>query len=222
MEFVLIPAGTFQMGSNDSDAYDNEKPVHTVHITRPFYLGKYEVTQGQWQAVMGSNPSHFTGDPSRPVENVSWDDVREFVRRLNGLEGGAAYRLPTEAEWEYAARAGTTNRWSFGDEMSQLGRYAWYDENAEGQTHPVGQLQPNPWGLYDIHGNVWEWVQNWYGKYTGSTAVDPAGPSSGSDRVYRGGSWRYTLRFCRSAFRYYDVPGFRLDNVGFRLLRVAQ
>jgi formylglycine-generating enzyme required for sulfatase activity len=222
MEFVLIPAGTFQMGSNDSDAYDNEKPVHTVRITQPFYLGKHEVTQGQWQAVMGSNPSHFTGDPSRPVENVSWDDVREFVRRLNGLEGGAMYRLPTEAEWEYAARAGTTSRWSFGDEVGQLGRYAWYDENAEGQTHPVGQLQPNPWGLYDMHGNVWEWVQDWYGKYASGTVVNPAGPSSGSDRVYRGGSWRYTVRFCRSAFRYYDAPGFRLDNVGFRLLRVAQ
>jgi formylglycine-generating enzyme required for sulfatase activity len=222
MEFDLIPAGKFQRGSNDSDAYDNEKPVHTVRITQPFYLGKYEVTQGQWQAVMGSNPSHFTGDPRRPVDNVSWDDVREFMRRLNALEGGATYRLPTEAEWEYAARAGTTGRWSFGNEVSQLGRYAWYDENAAGQTHPVGQLQPNPWGLYDIHGNVWEWVQDWYGKYASGTAIDPAGPSSGSDRVYRGGSWRYSARFCRSAFRYYDAPGFRLDNVGFRLLRVAQ
>ena len=193
-----------------------------MRITQPFYLGKYEVTQGQWQAVMGSNPSHFTADPSRPVENVSWANVQEFIRRLNGQEGGATYRLPTEAEWEYAARAGTTSRWSFGDEVSQLGRYAWYDENAEGQTHSVGQLQPNPWGLYDIHGNVWEWVQDWYGKYASGTAVDPTGPSSGSDRVYRGGSWRYTARFCRSAFRYYDAPGFRLDNVGFRLLRAAQ
>ena len=116
MEFVLIPAGTFQMGSNDSDAYGDEKPVHTVRITQPFYLGKYEVTQGQWQAVMGNNPSKFTGDPNRPVENVSWDDVQEFIRRLNSREGGATYRLPTEAEWEYAARAGTTTRWSFGDD----------------------------------------------------------------------------------------------------------
>src|SRR5262249_16227156 len=136
MEFVLIPAGTFQMGSNDSDAYDNEKPVHMVRITQPFYLGKYEVTQGQWQAVMGRNPSQFTGAPNRPVENGSWDDVGEFVHRLNGREGGVMYRLPTEAEWEYAARAGTTSRWSFGDDMNQLGRYAWYDKNAEGQTHP--------------------------------------------------------------------------------------
>jgi len=122
MEFVLIPAGTFQMGSNDSDAHSGEKPVHTVRLTQPFYLGKYEVTQGQWQAVMGNNPSGFKGDPNRPVENVSWDDVQEFIRRLNSREGGATYRLPTEAEWEYAARAGTTTRWSFGDAAGQLGR----------------------------------------------------------------------------------------------------
>ena len=222
MEFVLIPAGTFQMGSNDSDAYDDEKPVHTVRITQPFYLGKYEVTQGQWQAVMGSNPSRFTGDPNRPVENVSWEDVQEFIRRLNSREGGATYRLPTEAEWEYAARAGTTTRWSFGDDASQLGRYAWYDGNAGGQTHPVGQLQPNPWGLYDMHGNVWEWVQDWYGKYASGTAVDPAGPSSGSLRVDRGGSWVITARRCRSAHRNGVAPGLRDGYLGFRLLRVAQ
>jgi formylglycine-generating enzyme required for sulfatase activity len=218
MEFVLIPAGTFQMGTNDSDANSNEQPAHTVRITRPFYLGKYEVTQGQWQAVMGNNPSRFTGDPNRPVENVSWEDVQEFVRRLNSREGGATYRLPTEAEWEYAARAGTTTRWSFGDDASQLGRYAWYEGNAGGQTHPVGQLQPNPWGLYGMHGNVWEWVQDWYGTYTSGTAVDPAGLSSGSTRVNRGGSWNNTARNCRSANRNDDTPGNRNDNLGFRLL----
>jgi len=222
MEFVLIPAGTFQMGSNDSDAYDNEKPVHTVRITQPFYLGKYEVTQGQWQAVMGNNPSKFTGDPNRPVEHVSWDDVQEFVRRLNSREGGAMYRLPTEAEWEYAARAETTTRWSFGDDVGQLGRYAWHDQNAGGQTHPVGQLQPNSWGLYDMHGNVWEWVQDWYGGYASGTAVDPAGPSSGSIRVNRGGSWIDSARYCRSAPRIRGAPGDRIVYLGFRLLRVAQ
>ena len=216
MEFVLIPAGTFQMGSNDDD-----KPVHTVRLTQPFYLGKYEVTQGQWQAVMGNNPSRFTGDPNRPVENVSWDNVQEFIRRLNAREAGATYRLPTEAEWEYAARAGTTTRWSFGDDASQLGRYAWYDRNAGGQTHPVGQLQPNPWGLYDMHGNVWEWVQDWYGSYSSGTAVDPAGPSSGSYRVNRGGSLAYGARFCRSAYRLRDAPGSRYDFLGLRLLRTA-
>jgi len=219
MEFVLIPAGTFQMGSNDGN---DEKPVHTVRIMQPFYLGKYEVTQGQWQAVMGSNPSKFTGDPNRPVENVSWDDVQEFIRRLNSREGGATYRLPTEAEWEYAVRAGTTTRWSFGDDARQLGRYAWPEENAGGYTHPVGQLQPNPWGLYDMHGNVWEWVQDWYGSYTSGTAVDPAGPSSGSDRVYRGGSCYGLARECWSALRRGAAPGNRYNALGFRLLRVAQ
>jgi formylglycine-generating enzyme required for sulfatase activity len=201
MEFVLIPAGTFQMGTKDSDANDNEKPVHTVRLTQPLYLGKYEVTQGQWQAVIGNNPSKSTGDPNRPVENVSWGDVQEFSRRPQAREGGAAYRLPTEAEWEYAVRAGTTTRWSFGDDASQLGRYTWYEGNAGGQTHPVGQLQPNPWGLYDMHGNVWEWVQDWFGPYMSGTAVDPAGPSSGSFRVNRGGSWYFTAGFCRSAMR---------------------
>jgi formylglycine-generating enzyme required for sulfatase activity len=129
------------------------------------------------------------------------------------------YRLPTEAEWEYAARAGTTTRWSFGDDARQLGRYAWYDENAGGQTHPVGQLQPNPWGLYDMHGNVWEWVQDWYGKYTNGTAVDPAGPSSGSGRVYRSGCLGYFARHCQSAFRRSGGPGLRWNYLGFRLLR---
>jgi formylglycine-generating enzyme required for sulfatase activity len=217
MEFVRIEAGTFQMGSNDGEDY--EKPVHTVRISRPFYLGKYEVTQAQWEAVMGNNPSQFKGNANHPVENVSWDDVQEFIRRLNAKEGGARYRLPTEAEWEYVARAGTTTRWSFGDSESQLGRYAWYDGNAKRQTHPVGQLQPNPWGLYDMHGNVYEWVQDWYGKYASDTAVDPAGPSSGSVRVDRGGSWSSTARNCRSALRFLGAPGGRIDDLGFRLLR---
>jgi formylglycine-generating enzyme required for sulfatase activity len=150
---------------------------------------------------------------------VSWDDVQEFIRWLNAKEGGARYRLPTEAEWEYVARAGTTTRWSFGDSESQLGRYAWYDGNAKRQTHPVGQLQPNPWGLYDMHGNVYEWVQDWYGKYASDTAVDPVGPSSGSVRVDRGGSWGSTARNCRSALRFLGVPGGRVDDLGFRLLR---
>jgi formylglycine-generating enzyme required for sulfatase activity len=233
MEFVLIPvpAEPFKMGSDDSDADADrdEKDMHPVHLTRPFYLGKYEVTQAQWEAVMGNNPSTFKGDSNRPVENVSWDDVQEFIRRLNSREGGAMYRLPTEAEWEYTARAGTTTRWSFGDEARQLGRYAWYDGNAGGQTHPVGQLQPNPWGLYDMHGNVWEWVQDWYDSEefrrrsrTGITVVDPVGPSSGSRRVNRGGCWINPARFCRTADRYHGTPGERRPDLGLRLLRVAQ
>ena len=161
MEFVLIPAGTFQMGSNDSS--DDEKPVHTVRLSRSFYLGKYAVTQARWEAVMGHNPSRFKGDSNRPVEQVSWDDVQEFIRRLNTKESGARYRLPTEAEWEYAARAGSTTAYSFGDGVGQLGQYAWCDGNAGNTTHPVGQLQPNAWGLYDMYGNVGEWVQDRYG-----------------------------------------------------------
>jgi formylglycine-generating enzyme required for sulfatase activity len=220
MAFVLIPSGTFMMGS-DHGAGD-ERPVHEVHISTPFYLGKYEVTQGQWQAVMGDNPSRFTGNPERPVEQVSWHDAQEFVKRLNSKEDGTRYRLPTEAEWEYAARAGTTTTYSFGNAASKLGAYAWYGANAGGSTHPVGQKPPNPWGLYDIYGNVWEWVQDWYGPYTAATAVDPAGPSSGSNRVNRGGSWIFDARLCRSAYRRYWPPGNRHGILGLRLLRTVE
>jgi len=223
MEFVLIPAGELQMGSNDTGADDDEKPVHTVRLTKPFYLGKYEVTQAQWEAVMGNNRSHFKGDSAWPVESVSWEDVQEFIRRLNARERGtASYRLPTEAEWEYAARAGSTTAYSFGNSASDLGRYAWYGDNAGGKTHPVGQLQPNAWGLYDMHGNVWEWVQDWFGTYPSGTVADPAGPTSGSGRVYRGGGWRYGVRLCRSAHRGDVAPGNRYDDLGVRLLRVAE
>ncbi len=154
MEMVLIPAGEFQMGSNTGDS--DEQPVHTVRISRPFYLGTYEVTQGQWQAVMGRNPSWFTGEPTRPVERVSWDNIQIFLQQLNAREGGAGYRLPTEAEWEYAARAGTSTAYSFGDDEQKLGEYAWYRANASNTTRPVGLKTPNAWGLHDMHGNVWE------------------------------------------------------------------
>ena len=177
--FVLIPAGTFQMGSERGS--DDEKPVHTVRLSRPFYLGMYSMIQRQWEAVMGSNPSRFQG-PEHPVEQVSWDKVQEFIRSLNTHEGRALYRLPTEAEWEYAARAGATGAYCFGDDVTQLSQYAWYEDNARGTTHPVGQLRPNAWGLYDMHGNVWEWVQDWYDNQeyarraaTGTAVVDPEG-----------------------------------------------
>src|SRR5262249_40352939 len=142
MKCVLVPAGTFQMGSNNRDAFDNEKPVHRVHISKAFYLGIYPVTQDQWQAIMGTNPSRVKGDPSLPVETVSWDDAHGFIRQLNAREGGAKYRLPTEAEWEYAARAGTTTVYSFGDDPRQLEEYAWFSQNAGSTTYPVGHKKP--------------------------------------------------------------------------------
>jgi formylglycine-generating enzyme required for sulfatase activity len=213
------------MGSDDREADNDEKPVHTVRITQPFYLGKYEVTQGQWQAVMETNPSQFTGDPNRPVDSVSWDDVQEFIRRLHSQEGGATYRLPTEAEWEYAARAGTTRpagalgmRRASSDAMPGIKGMLEGRRILWGNSNP----QPNPWGLYDMHGNVAEWVQDWYGSYASGTAVDPAGPSSGSYRVVRGGSRCFTTRACWSTRRYHFAPGDREDGLGFRLLRVAQ
>jgi formylglycine-generating enzyme required for sulfatase activity len=218
MTFVRIPAGEFRMGS--TDGHDDERPVHTVRISQPFYLGIHAVTQGQWEVVM-DNPSRFTGDPNRPVERVSWEDVQAFISRLNAREGRTLYRLPTEAEWEYAVRAGSTTAYCFGDHSHRLGEYAWYSENASGQTHPVGTRQPNVWGLYDMHGNVWEWVQDWYGKYTAEPVTDPQGPASGSFRVVRGGSWRDDARLGRSAYRDDGAPGTRVDILGFRLLRTA-
>ncbi len=218
IEFVLIPAGTFEMGSATGDG--DERPVHTVTISKPFYLGKYEVTQAQWQAIMGNNPSLFQGDDNRPVEQVWFNDVQEFIRKLNAKEGGEHYRLPTEAEWEYAARAGTTTAYSFGDDVAQLGQYAWFKDNANGQTHPVGQKKPNPWGLHDMHGNVWEWVQDWYKRYDADAVTDPQGPKAGTHRSRRGGAWNNFAQYCRSANRYL-VAGFRDDFLGFRLVRVT-
>jgi formylglycine-generating enzyme required for sulfatase activity len=218
MEFVLIPAGTFMMGAEDGES--DERPVHQVTISRPFYLGKYEVTQAQWQAVMGNNPSLFQGDPKLPVEQVWWTDVQDFLRKLNAKEGGNRYRLPTEAEWEYAARAGSTTAYGFGSDASRLGEYAWYRDNSGGKTRPVGQLKPNAWGLYDMHGNVMEWVQDWYGRYPAESVTDPQGPASGSHRMRRGGAWNSVATVCRSANRY-SVPGFRDDFLGLRLVRVV-
>jgi formylglycine-generating enzyme required for sulfatase activity len=214
MIFVRIEAGKFMMGSDSGDS--DEKPIHEVRISKPFYLGKHEVTQGQWQAIMGTNPSFFKGDPNLPVESV-YDGVQEFIRRLNAKEGGTQYRLPTEAEWEYAARAGTTTE-------RQLREFVWYSTNSGDKTHPVGQKKPNAWGLYDMHGNVWELVQDWYGPYTAGAVVDPTGPSSGTLRVIRGGSWYSDAGDCRSASRICDgcVPGSRAGGVGFRLLRTAE
>ncbi len=212
MEFVLIPAGTFKMGSPGSEAGrdDDEGPVRRVQITRPFYLGKYEVTQDQYMAAMGTNPSHFSGR-SLPAETVSWDQAAAFCRKVGG-------RLPTEAEWEYACRAGSSGRFCFGDSDSGLGDYAWHTSNSGSTTHAIGQKRPNAFGLYDMHGNVWEWCQDWYAKgYQNASGVDPKGPSSGEYRVVRGGGWDSTPRRCRSAIRGYNAPDIRDINLGFRV-----
>ncbi|MDR2301492.1 MAG: formylglycine-generating enzyme family protein [Deltaproteobacteria bacterium] len=204
MEFILIPSGSFTMGAdkNFEDAYDDETPPHRVTIAKPFYLGKYEVTQAQWTAVMGSNPSKFK-DLNNPVEKVSWLDAQEFIKRLNAMEGHNRYRLPTEAQWEYAARAGSNTTYSFGEEADDLGLYAWYGKNSGKKPHPVGQLKPNGWGLNDMHGNVSEWVQDWWGEryYSYSPVSDPTGPSSGTHRVLRGGNCEFSDKAARSASR---------------------
>ena len=222
IEMVLIPAGSFKMGRdpNFEDGSGDETPQHSVKISRPFYMGKTEVTQEQWVRVMGTNPSVFKGR-TNPVENVSWEDVQTFIARLNEKEGTKAYRLPTEAEWEYAARAGGTGKYCFGDDEGELGAYAWYDDNSGEKTHPVGQLKANTWGLYDVHGNVWEWTQDWYSDsyYASSPGTDPVGPTSGSDRVWRGGSWDDSAYRARAASRSSNTPGVRSYYLGFRLSR---
>jgi formylglycine-generating enzyme required for sulfatase activity len=225
MEFVPIAAGEFEMGSpsDEEGRWSDEGPVHHVNIEKAFYMGRYEVTQQQWREIMSDNPSWFTGD-DLPVEQVSWDDVQDFIRKLNEKEGTDKYRLPSEAEWEYACRAGTTTRYSFGDDESELGDYAWYYINSDGMTHPVGQKKPNSWGLYDMHGNVWEWVQDcWHSNYNGAPADGSAWvvacEHDGASRVIRGGGWDYAAVNCWSAFRTSVGPRLRVYVLGFRLLR---
>ena len=239
MKLVLIPPGEFQMGSPKElieeelrlhgddgwykDHLPGEGPQHRVRITKPYWLGATDVTQEEYQRVMGSNPSKFQGDPKRPVEQVSWDDAVEFCRRLSELPGEKAakrqYGLPTEAQWEYACRAGTTTRWYSGDNEAGLSDVAWFNANAGGQTHPVGQKRANAWGLYDMHGNVWEWCQDWYDKeyYAKSPMDDPDGPPGGVLRVLRGHSISDPAWTLRSAFRNFEATGYRCDSVGFRV-----
>jgi formylglycine-generating enzyme required for sulfatase activity len=222
MEFVLIQPGEFDMGSpaNETGRYDDEGPVHHVTISEAFYLSKYEVTQKQWHEVMGDNPSQFKGD-DLPVEFVFWDDVQDFIKKLNKKESTDKYRLPSEAEWEYAARAGTTTRYSFGDDDSKLGEYAWYSKNSGDKTHPVGNKGANPWGLYDVHGNVWEWVQDqWHDTYNGAPTDGSAWEDGVSTaRVVRGGGWILYYGICRSAVRSRNGPDYCARDLGFRLLQ---
>jgi len=214
MRFVWISPGTFMMGSPASESgRESDEAQHQVILTKGFYMQTTEVTQGQWKAVMGSNPSHFKncGDDC-PVEDVSWNDCKEFIRRLNQKEGAGKYRLPTEAEWEYACRAGSAG--AYAGDLDSMG---WYDRNSDERTHPAGQKKANAWGLYDMHGNVWEWCKDRYGDYPSGSVTDPKGPSSGAYRVFRGGSWYLFSSFCRSAKRRYHSPDLREGLLGFRL-----
>jgi len=227
MEFVRLPAGTFMMGSPASEAGHYKERQFQVTLSQAFYMQTTEVTQAQWQAVMGSNPSNFKG-PNRPVENVRWDDVQEYIRKLNA-RGEGEYRLPTEAEWEYACRAGTSTPFGIGNGADLDSSQANFDGNwpyGKGkkdvyrkETTPVKSFAPNAWGLYDMHGNVWEWVQDRYGDYPTGAVRDPKGPGHGAFRVYRGGSWDYDASFARCAFRRAYSPDYRNSSLGFRLVR---
>ena len=250
LTMVRIPAGTFMMGAPEDewgiDYYD--KPQHQVTLTQDYYLGKYEVTQRQWVAVMGSNPAVFTScGLDCPVEGVSWHDIcgrttgssctaPSFIGKLNahlsatGQPGAGKFRMPTEAEWERGARGGTTGPFSFDTSANpswdihcgsfpQAEPYMWWCRNSNSRTHPVGQKLANPFGLYDVHGNVWEWVGDWWGPYISGAKVDPTGPSTGSARVKRGGSWNYTAGRCRSAMHYRESPDNFYNHIGFRLAR---
>jgi formylglycine-generating enzyme required for sulfatase activity len=243
MKFVRIPKGTFLMGSPpDEEGSSDEERQHEVTLTRDFYLGVYEVTQAQYKKVMGKNPSYFTGDKvaerhpqtgrfvkdvdsaNHPVEIVSHDDAVEFCRRLSERAdekaAGRRYRLPTEAEWEYACRAGSNTAFSFGNGSADLGSHAWYRANRNGMTHAVGGKKPNAFGLYDMHGNVWEWCSDWYDEnyYASSPATDPKGPDSGSFRVLRGGSWDNEPGGVRCASRNCLTPRRRYDGSGVRVV----
>ncbi len=217
MELVLIRPGSFVMGSDDES--ESEKPPHRVNITRPFYLGKYEVTQEQWQAVMGNNPSRFPG-AQKPVENVTWDDCQVFLAKMNAKSPpGVKFSLPTEAQWEYACRAGAATTWHFGDDEGRFPEYGWCRINSGGETHPVGRKRPNPWGLHDMHGNVVEYCADWYDEdyYKRSPAGNPPGPPSGTRRSIRGGGWFGIPTVCRSATRRYAIPDRGDSRYGFRV-----
>ncbi len=244
MRFVLLPPGEFEMGSTGADVaklleeakthglsernigrVPSEAPKHRVRITKPFYLGLCEVTQAEYERVMGSNPSQYAGDPNRPVEMVDWEAASMFSRILGELPQErtvqAVYRLPTEAEWEYACRAGTTTNWYCGDDQFTLGEYAWFGSNAGEATHPVRQKKPNAWGLFDMHGNVYEWCRDWFGSeyYGASPLEDPVGLSLGSERVLRGGGWSGDAYRSRAAYRAGNVTNHRFGSLGFRLVR---
>lgn len=222
MVMNLLPAGVFTMGGDwDAEQADeNELPRHAVTFNKPFYMGSLTVTQAQWKAVMGYDPSENKG-PNHPVETVSHDDARLFIEKLNAGEATRTYRLPSEAEWEYAARAGSQSTYCYGPEVSRLPQYAWFQVNSGGATHPAGRLRPNDWGLYDMHGNVHEWCADWYARdtYAASPSGHPLGPRQGVARVLRGGDWGSGAWYCRCAIRSLSSPQRRSPRVGFRIVK---
>ena len=217
LEMALIPAGTFMMGSPASEKGRNTyETQHEVTLTNPYYMGKYEVTQEQYESVMGSNPSSKTKGTKLPVTDVSWEDCQEFIKKLNAKTDGG-YRLPTEAEWEYACRTGTSTAYSFGAKITP--KDANYDDSKIEKAVAVGSYQPNAFGLYDMHGNVWEWCEDWYADYPAGAVTDPKGAATGKVRVLRGGSFNVVESINRSSYRGYYSPTLRYLNNGFRLAR---
>ncbi len=216
MKLKLIQPGSFVMGSDNGEP--DEKPLHKVTISKHFYIGIYPVTQDEYFAIMKDNPSHFKGDGRRPVEGVTWQDANKFCAKLSDKDEKLVYRLPTEAEWEYCCRAGTSTAYYWGDEVDSL--HCWFFENSDGETHPVGSLLPNPWGLFDMLGNVWEWCMDRYGEYQSVAETDPHGPICGKSRVLRGGSLGYDASFCRGTCRGSKSPTYRSsdDALGFRVV----
>ncbi len=219
---VELPAGSFLMGSPEDEVghSENESPVHEVILTQNFYFGKFEVTQAQWMALMDKNPSTQFGN-DLPVNRVNWEDCQEYIKRLNEYCGDTRFRLPTEAELEYARRAGRQTSSYLGDNVSPeiWEEHAWFRNNSDAELHPVGSLKPNPWGLYDLYGNVWEWCQDWYGPYPEETVIDPVGPETGEERAFRGPSWMGRPEYLRAADRGKFPPDYRRHTGGFRVAR---
>ncbi len=219
---VKVEGGTFMMGATKEqgkDAESDEKPAHQVTLG-DYHIGKYEVTQAEWEAVMGKNPVKYDKGDNRPVQNVSWEDCRKFIKKLNSLTG-LQFSLPTEAQWEYAARGGNKSRGYKYSGSNELGAVAWCNKSG-GETHPVGQKQANELGLYDMSGNVWEWCSDWKGSYSSGSQTNPKGAASGSVRVSRGGSYFNEARRCRVSYRSYDAPGHRNRNLGLRLVVASE
>lgn len=214
-KMIRVEAGTFRMGSTSGD--DDEQPVHSVTISKDYYIGETEVTQELWTAVMGTNPSYFTSDSQLPVELVSWNDCQTFITKLNSLTG-ATFRLPTEAEWEFAARGGNKSQGYTYSGSNTIGNVAWYTDNSSSKTHVVKTKSPNELGIYDMNGNVWEWCQDWYGSYSSAAVTDPQGASSGSYRVFRGGSWLSNATDCDCTYRLCNAPTYARNHLGLRLV----